>query len=496
MDNINIKEKLITAFLKENFKNETNILLFGSNKEEYNKNSDIDILIVSNHSTVFVKETYCYKNQLFDVIIIPIYEINSYLEKDKFVKVYVDILLKGKIIIDNNDILKNLIIKIKNSSIPENSYLRKIQIEKNISFFISKMSTSKNIYEAEIYFNKVSENIYIRRLLDFGICNIDSSKHLVNKIIDIDFYLVDAIYKLKKKLMQFQDIILVINDLKKIINLNAIWNNEYYSNKFILSQIYENRIVVYVENNTKNIQKIERFLKSKSIVYYRFSIDNNNIYKEGKYYVIMDNIDTIKSTFIPNLEEIFFKDENLIFNDSKIIFPFQIDIQVLLGITDKNIFIEVEKLFLIINDLKSKKIDDLIFYVFFEIINHIKLSLAVENLIYIFAGKSSLLYNNVYQKESINCLIDLKNRYFDNKVFLSDKEINEYREKIKTFNSVFNEDIKLLKSQLIKVFMLISKEDKLVIFGVTNLIFDLFDVNDYKKPYIISIVKKIFKNEL
>lgn len=495
MNKLDIKDVLITNFLDKNFKNEANILLFGSNVEGYNKNSDIDILIISHHLSVFTKEVCFFENQLFDVTIIPFFEIHAYLEKDKFLKVYMDIFEKGKIIYDKNDIIKKIITESKSNKLPENIFLRKIQVEKNLSFFIRKMIASTNIYEAEIYFNKVAENVYTRRLLDFGVCNIDSSKHLVDKILELDLDLVQTFYRLKKKLMQFQSVSTVMNDLENTLNLHHIWNKEYYSNKLVLSQVYEDRMIIFVEDRNKTIKLIDTFLKTNYLNFYSFSIDENNIYNSGKYFVILEEKTIINGEFIPLLESIFFNDENIILNDSKIIFPFQIDMQMYLGISDNAIFNEVEKLLILINQIKSKKIDYLIFFIVFEVLEQLKSSVVIENLIYTFAGKSILINNNKHLTKSQSCLIDLKNRFFDKKVSISDKEIIQYTKDIRSVNTIYVNEIEILKNQLIKVYSSILNQNMSVLYSVTNLIFNAFEIKDYQKPFIITIVKKIINNE-
>ncbi|MFD2909759.1 nucleotidyltransferase domain-containing protein [Flavobacterium ardleyense] len=493
MGKLDIKEKLINTFLKENFKNEANILLFGSNIEGYNENSDIDILIISSHFNAFTKETYYFKNQSFDVMIVPLYEINAYLEKDKFIKVYIDIFTKGRVISDKDGVLKKIISQIKKAVISENKFLWKNQIEKNISFFIGKMSKSKNIYEAEIYFNKVSENIYTRRLLDFGICNIDSSKHLVNKIIDLDLSLVEKLYKLKKKLMQLQNVSIIINELEKILNLNNIWYKNYYSNNLVLSKIYEDRMIIFVENNSKIINKIERFLRNKSINYYCFSIDKYNINNEGNYYVILEKKEILRDLLIPQLRETFFNDDDIIENDSKIIFPYQMDMKTHIGVSDNNIFIELEKLFLLINAIKKE--NGIVFYIFFDVLKKLNSNVVIENLIYIFAGKSILLNNTGNLDKSLSFLIELKNKYYNKKISISSKEVILYKKSIENTNDIIPKEFENLKNQLNKVSCLISKEDVSIIYGVTNSIFNIFEIKDYQKPYIITIVKKILNNE-
>lgn len=406
-----------------------------------------------------------------------------------------DIFEKGKIIYDKNDIIKKIITESKSNKLPENIFLRKIQVEKNLSFFIRKMIASTNIYEAEIYFNKVAENVYTRRLLDFGVCNIDSSKHLVDKILELDLDLVQTFYRLKKKLMQFQSVSTVMNDLENTLNLHHIWNKEYYSNKLVLSQVYEDRMIIFVEDRNKTIKLIDTFLKTNYLNFYSFSIDENNIYNSGKYFVILEEKTIINGEFIPLLESIFFNDENIILNDSKIIFPFQIDMQMYLGISDNAIFNEVEKLLILINQIKSKKIDYLIFFIVFEVLEQLKSSVVIENLIYTFAGKSILINNNKHLTKSQSCLIDLKNRFFDKKVSISDKEIIQYTKDIRSVNTIYVNEIEILKNQLIKVYSSILNQNMSVLYSVTNLIFNAFEIKDYQKPFIITIVKKIINNE-
>lgn len=490
MKRFDVKENLIIEFLQKKFKNEANIILFGSNKDIYDNNKDIDILIVSNHITSFTKEVFNYKNQIFEIIIIPLFEINTYLEKDKFLKVYVDILTKGKIIVDENNVLKKIIAELKYSSTPNNLYLRKIQLEKSITFFVGKTINSKNIYEAEIYFSKVAENIFFRRLLDFGISNIDSTKYLVDKILIFDFNLVESIYRLKKKLLQLQNASLVILELLKILNIKNIWNNDYYSNRLVLSEIYDNRMVVFIEINQVIEKKIEKLLNNKSIIYYSFVIDKYNINKNGKYYVLLEKKSKLREEIFPLLENYFFTDEDLITNDNKIIFPYLLDIQILLGVTDENNLKILEIFFLYCNEQKSKNKNEVVFFIIYDFLKHLNSNIAIEQLIYIFVGKSNLLNNNFHLNKSQKHLIDLKNKFYSS--------INQLDEEMTLF-SIENMDINQknrIKIFISKILNNIDNKDITLLYNVLNHVFNLFEIRDYQKPYLIITANKNINNDI
>jgi|GEM_PF-6552531 len=479
-------EAIILPFLNEKFRNETNVVLFGSNAHVYNAGSDIDILIVSRHADSFSKEVFQYQGHVLEVILIPFHEFNNYMERDKFLKVYIDILVKGRIVLDEDQFLQRTIRQIKQSSVPENAYLLRIQLEKQIAFYIFKMSKSTNVYEAEIYFNRMAENCYTRRLLDFGITNIDSAKHLVDKILALDFDLVETLYKLKKKLMHHRHMSVVLPDLDKVLNVRQIWVNTFYANRFVLSEIYGDRMVVFVERNKRFEQRLEKLLGAQSVVHYSFAIDSGNTGKEGKYYVILEDRSRIVEAIIPQLQRHFLEGDDLLHNDSKIIFPFLIDVQILLGIPDPDEFAQVEALFLQLCQCFARNSSNAV-WAAFQILKQCSPE-QLERFVYILAGKTNVFKNNLYLSQSQQYLIDLKNRLYDTQTVLTPGDTQVF------FDNICNENaigIEKVSAHFDKIHTFISQDQTDAVFNIAHFIFNIFEIRDYQKPYLAALIKKM-----
>ena len=111
----------IKQFIKNYFPNPCGVMITGSFVTKYfNETSDLDVIVLSNlYRNLFI-ESYLFHGIKIQVIVMPVFDLDSLLLKDlQSGGIYIGQLNKGIILKDTNEILHKLQIKIGRASCRE-----------------------------------------------------------------------------------------------------------------------------------------------------------------------------------------------------------------------------------------------------------------------------------------------------------------------------------------------------------------------------------------
>ncbi|MGG8496978.1 hypothetical protein ACQY1Q_11205 [Tenacibaculum sp. TC6] len=328
-------KSIITNFISDYFPDSPNILHFGSSltNETFN---DIDLLIISNKNSFFTKEVINYKNQIFELIILPKIKASQILEVNKKSGIYNQIIKEGKILVDNDGFLCSLKQKINQET---SSYflLRKYGYEQNIKNLLITLKNNQNKFEKDILVNDIIKLIIDLKLLEFD--NLSFFEQTKHKIIEINKYsplFIEKLVIIKNKYLEnnsFENFIFSINNF---IPIKSIIEKTTYSNQLILNKA-PNDLVIFFKNFKPNtLKKFMFWLQNMNLKFFNFNIYNSFFdLEKGTYIIIrLENSTIKKNRFILQLDNFFsftYKTDSDLF----IKYPYLLDIYSFLGVSQK-----------------------------------------------------------------------------------------------------------------------------------------------------------------
>lgn len=474
----------IKSFLNSFFKNETNVLHFGSSLKSKSFN-DIDLVILSDNYSKFTKEIFSYNSLIFEVIIIPSQQIFQILELNKINGVYISVFEEGEIIEDKNGVIQEIKELIHKKKIQPSLILKTQLIENQIRVIFDQIKTSNGL-ETEILLYNLFENLIDYRLLDFGVFNSLEVKYKYKEILKFDPDFIIHLTKIKNTYLSKKSYSHLLFDLKTVIPIQKIQSKKYHSTKYELSAIYDNNLVIQI----KGLNTIENFfvftkeiIISLNVPFYFFKIEKQSSFalEDGFYIVLVAPNKKLRSVYKSLCQTV---NENAHYK-IEITFPYQLKISAFLGVFNETEFKINELEFIKISNFVIKNINN----------NSSELLLWYVNL---FLGNQLFNTKDLFAKN----LLELGKFYGHN--FLEDNENQKklmYRKLgFQNDNDSFEKNIKALYGQLVngwdRQYLPESKvnfilEDKINGFHLKKLIPYIFLINEKHLIYIFHIIGEL-----
>lgn len=492
--------KIVYEFLKRKFKKETNVLLFGSYAKSIDF-SDIDILILTDRNIDFSKELYTFKKHLFEVFTISKNNFFEIVEKDKPFGIYISIILNGLILIDKDDFLLHIKNLIKKKEIKSSPILRKYYLENKVQELLNQLQKTYNIYEKEILLSELNLQLIDLKLMDYNIIEAKKVKLKYEKIKYHDNHFLINIINYKNEFLHTISYTEYLEKLNEFFPIYNLLDRNFYSNKYFLSEIYNNEIVVYLRTDNSNyIASKNLFLqtlwKNNINNFFFFKIQQGKILEQGIYLVIYYSNEKIKKDIIPILNKIF---------SSNVTFPYQLEISSMLGIFPRNQYQNCKAFFVEISK-----------YINRNVIPNSKLPLLIINIYigsYIYSGLSKEYFKKRFSLmlHKFEALIEHKNHnisLFQKEIYKKNTEevffttANISKEIFEIYNNAIEKwDIDFLPedgiNEVLKTmdFNIIYTERTNVEYNFLNLILNIFLLDDYHKLYIFRTIAAILNKE-
>lgn len=482
-----MQKTVLDSFLKTYFNTEDSIIIFGSNSQSktLDINSDIDIFVFSSKKKSYQNEVIKFKRYFFDVTIINKNDAFDFIEYYKYTATYIDILNSGTIIRDNNKYISKLKSRIDLKPNSNYIYHRMLLLEHKISNNYFLFLKSESIIDCDLVFSNLLEDLLRLRLIKVKIINVVKPNYLLKKINDIDKNLYVQVFKIKENFYLKKDKKITKRQIEELFAQLNFSPKKTYSNKFCYTRVYKNEVVFYSEYKNSDFQNLKNLLKNKKTSFFSFRIDSGNTYREGFYIVAFERKETINNELIPYFNSILSSDLH---------YPVQLDVSKKTGIYKSKEFETVSKLLLSLEDFnRDNYIEILAFIIGLYIkfgFNKEKLKEKMEFLFFSFANKSlepkSILdemsyslfrlkvkYDNFISKDELDVIIRSFIKLKDNWC-LESLPIHSINERLDT--------IEIPKEAIFN-----SKEKE---YSIINMIFDIFEVKDFHKAYLIYFISK------
>ena len=480
-------QKIITNFISNQLFWATNILHFGSSLQN-KKFNDIDLIVISERHSSFVKETTLYEGIMFEVFIFPKKKIFQILEVNKKVGVYHKIIEEGLILRDKDDLLINLKKKIK--IIDSFPVLKKYELQHNIRSTVKEIFLTEKGLEKEVLINDLLKLIIDLKLLSYDWNIYEQTKHKLRRINDLYPDFISKFYDLKKRYLitlNKNDLIKGIND--ELLPINSFLNQSSYSSSYHLN-FPDKDLIVFLKNiSYDEFLPIFNFLSNRFNFCYSFSVKNNYSLLEKGIYIKLNSINKEQLLKINEYFNRFVKTHPEVL----INYPYQLNVSSYLGLYKNEDINDVENvLSLLYSVIKN------------DIFNEKKMVLKFLNYIlgnYIFYSERELLIEDLKEYGNFfghNFIDDSYDRILFNKVFnFSFSKYDAIQKNIISIyqHCIYKWDFNLLPDDSINSvikknnFMNLENRENIFMFAA-----NLFSLSDYDTIFIFHLIGKLITN--
>lgn len=318
-------------------------LLTGSFVDGYNnKESDLDIYVITNSRDFFFTESFLFHSKKFHVIHLSLNKIDEILWLDAFNRtgIHLGSFSKGNILIDKRGYLTSLIEECKkvffngpNESTKHELFLLKINVLNLLSDFKgNKRDEEKMILAHDLY------KAFLRLYLSFHRCWNSSNKHLARQFNSFNPKLSKQLLIAMQEFHKTLDPILLLNIISKELAIIGDINNGYSNaNGFI--EIKDDYLIISITSNepifetykwlTKNILPLKIDNVISHFIFRTRPLGDHSDVNEVIYLVIQyKNIKYNKARILSDVKELF---DLIKVKGIKVYYPINFDFSILLA---------------------------------------------------------------------------------------------------------------------------------------------------------------------